>query len=1212
MLNIGSIKSAGGTAEYHTSKESQLANENFQGTEWLGEGAARLGLEGEASDEDLEAILSGELPAGEDQKDNGSVEAQAEEGGKKAGPSAEDNKDQPNEDVGSLGSGNSTQTELSDRDERTDETVSDTAQQSNSAANTHIEEDAAKIDVTAQQVDQNPQNKAGIGNIEKTPETERTRLGDELIFSAPKSVSILAVTHGDSRLVEAWRESVASALSYVEKNYAQARIKEGGELRIEKTDNLVMSRVTHGYDDAGRPHLHDHISIANLTQSKDGQWRALDNRAIWQNSALVGSMQMQEFANRVRPLGYELRHIDDKRGWDLAAVPRDVTLANSPRSEVIKSHTDDIGKSGYGAELIARYETRSHIGKAFDATLLNRRNLIDDRAMGFDGRAAIAEAEKSAAKSEPAQSLAGRVKQTITQSYKAAIETHDAVKSAKLANSPYLPTNIRSLTQSNVEMRAAIELASAIAHKEQFEAGFKERDVMRTALDQAVQGVTLDMLNKRMDQLKEQGLIVPGMPERDQQPSQYITTKDALATEQKIIANIEKEIGQSRPFIEANNVEKAVAPHLKVDVKTGEVMTLKPEQLNAAKLIMASKDGYVNIQGFSGTGKTTLLGPVFDAMKEQGFKVMGIGPSVQSRNEMQGVGAEAITTAKFLKEFEYAQQNPQKMQEMRAEYRGSLLVTDEASFTGNKDMLAITEAKAALGIEKVVTVGDKGQKQSVLAGKAFEVVQTIRTAYAEIREVVRHSNSAIKSYNEHIREGRVKEAFDAVRDSFVVKDNYMKSAVDSYMGRTQAERDQYYLISAGNKDRETLNDMVQAARRQEGSLTGPAITHTIHEQKVLSDQQLRQTRHYVPGNKLEVHVNSRSLGLKRGDYTVEGKNDRMVFVSDANGRTHKFDPRKFEGSNVSRLGMNQRSESIGLSDVKEIQVYQGDQIRFNRNLASEKIVNGDIATIKNYDHRGITFTMADGRDLQLAHSDSQTHKLTLGYALNVDKVQGGSKQGAIMAAGSTSPLSASMRDLYVGPTRAISVLEIHTDSIGSLEISAWKNNRDSTAAMEITGDLDKRALSDLNAEYETLFGNAASKKDADKKDESDWLKAEDRTNHAKIGESFKQDLETPKTPKDADPQKAAGIATRMSIQDDLGKGSAFLNEIAERRLQLGGSDEKQPTIARGNEISSVSEGVSKENKVELGSQSTVATEELAAKPPEKVPELEKTRDFDIS
>jgi conjugative relaxase-like TrwC/TraI family protein len=1211
MLNIGSIKSAGGTAEYHTSKESQLANEEFQGTEWLGEGAARLGLEGDVSAEDLEAILNGELPAGGDEKDKGAAGAQAEENGAKAEPAADDSRDRQSDDVASPGSENSKQSEASDSDQRTGEAVSDTAQQSNSSEkNVEAVYPDARPDGSLSSA---TKGNSGTGEKGQTiAEIKRTRLGDELIFSAPKSVSILAVTHGDDRLTKAWRETIAENLKYIEKNYAQAKIRESGQARIEKTGNLVMTRVSHGYDDAGRAHLHDHATIANLTQTADGKWRAFDNSALWRDIALIGTKQLQDFANRVRPLGYDIRLNDDKRGWDISAVPRDVVIANSPRSEAIKTYVTEKGKAGYGAELAARYKTRDHIGKDFDATLLNRRNLIDDRAMGFDGRAAVGDAEKSAAKLEPAQSLAGRVKQTITQSYKTAIETHDAVKSAKLANSPYLPKNIRSLTQSNVEMRAAIELASAIAHKEQFEAGFKERDVFRTALEQTVQGVTLDMLNKRMDQLKGQGLIIPGLPDRGGMPSPYITTKDALATEQKIIANIEKQIGQAKPFIEANNVEKAVAPHLKVDVKTGEVMTLKPEQLNAAKLILASKDGYVNIQGFSGTGKTTLLGPVFDAMKEQGFKVMGIGPSVQSRNEMQGVGAEAITTAKFLKEFEYAQQNPQKMQEMRAEYRGSLLVTDEASLTGNKDMLAITEAKAALGIEKVVTVGDKGQKQSVLAGKAFEVVQTIKTAYAEIREVVRHSNSAIKTYNEHIREGRVKEAFDAVRDSFVVNDNYMKSAVDSYMGRTQDERDKYYLISAGNKDRETLNDMVQAARKEEGSLTGPAITHTIHEQKVLSDQQLRQTRSYVPGNKLEVHVNSRSLGLKRGDYTVEARNDRMVFVSDANGRTHKFDPRKFEGSNVSRLGKYQRSESIGLSEVKEIQVYQGDKIRFNRNLASEKIVNGDIATIKKYDDKGITFAMADGRDVQLAHSDSQTHKLTLGYAHNVDKVQGGSKPGAIMVAGSTSPLSASMRDLYVGPTRAISVLEIHTDSVGSLEISALKNNRDSTAAMEITGELDKRALRDLDDEFASLFAEGAGKKDADKKDESDWRKTEDRHDHAKTDESFKQDLESPKTPNEADPQKVAAIATRMTMQDDLGKGSDFLNEIAERRLQLGGSDEKQPTIAYGNEIASAAEGTSIENKVEPESPGTVATTELAVKPPEKLPELEKTRDFDIS
>jgi conjugative relaxase-like TrwC/TraI family protein len=1198
MLNIGSIKSSGGTADYHTSPESQLENEEFQGTEWLGEGAALLGLEGEAAPEDIKAVLDGNPPektaeleneATGDAKadDSPAEEANAEEKADQNPASEQPGQEAPTQESDKVGQGG--------LEELPDVPAAP-------ADREHTSTGGVEAD------------KAGGGEASPTGDNQRTRLGDELIFSAPKSVSILAVTHGDKRLVEAWRDSVEASLSYIEKNYAQAQIRENGEVRSEKTGNLVMTRVTHGYDDAGRPHLHDHMTIANMTQTADGKWRAFDNRALWQDSALMGSMQMQDFANRIRPLGYEIRHNDDVRGWDIASVPRDVTLANAPRGEEIKAEAADKGRGGYGAELIARYDTRTNTGKDFDAKLLNERNRNDDKAMGFDGNKVVADAQQNAGKAAPAESVAGKLRQTITQSFKDTIDKHDAVKDAKLANSPYLPGNIRSMTQSPVEMRAAVELASAIAHKEQFQAAFKERDVMRTALDQTVQGVTLTMLNARMDELKEQGLIVPGVPAHDGTRSPYITTKDAIATEQKIISNIENERDQSKPFIAAEKVEAALEPHLKVDGKTGEVMTLKPEQMNAAKLILASKDGYVNIQGFSGTGKTTLLGPVFDALKEQGNKVMGIGPSVQSRNEMQSVGADAVTTAKFLKEFEYAQTNPQKMQEMRAEYKGSMLVTDEASFTGNKDMLAITEAKAALGIEKVVTVGDKGQKQSVLAGKAFEVVQTIKTAYAEIRDVVRHSNSAIKGYNEHIREGRVKEAFNEIRESFVVKDDYLKSAVDSYLGRSGEERDKYYLISVGNKDRETMNAMVQDARLQAGEINGPAIVHTIHEQKTLSDQQLRQSRYYVPGNTLEVHVNSRSLGLKRGEYSVEDRKGNQVFVSDSNGKMHKFDPRKYEGSNVSRLGNQARSESISLSSVKEITLYEGDKIRFNRNLDSEKIVNGDVATIKSHDEKGITYSMADGRDVVLEHSNSQNQKLTEGYALNVDKVQGGSKLGAIMAAGSTSPLEASMRDLYVGPTRAISVLEIHTDSVESLEVSALKNNRDEKAATEITGQLDQRILKDMADDFKALFPDDSNKNEPDKKDDTDWRKGENSDPLNNTNDITKTLGETELKPNEANPLNAAAIATRMSIQDDFGKsGNEFLSEIAAKSIQYGSiDDQKPPSIKTGSEIAAAGNAeeaqvTADNNSANIGEGSTPNKE-----PEIQLPELEITRDFDIS
>ena len=60
------------------------------------------------------------------------------------------------------------------------------------------------------------------------------RPGFDVTFSAPKSVSILALVYGKHELIEAHQEAVNTVLEVIEQTAAQARIKgEGGLSKIE-------------------------------------------------------------------------------------------------------------------------------------------------------------------------------------------------------------------------------------------------------------------------------------------------------------------------------------------------------------------------------------------------------------------------------------------------------------------------------------------------------------------------------------------------------------------------------------------------------------------------------------------------------------------------------------------------------------------------------------------------------------------------------------------------------------------------------------------------------------------------------------------------------------------------------------------------------------------------------------------------------------------
>ena len=378
----------------------------------------------------------------------------------------------------------------------------------------------------------------------------RVRMGVELIFSAPKSFSVLAVTGADERLLKAWNKSLELTMAYLEKHYAQTRIKEGGEVRVENTGKVLYAKALHGYDDAGKPHVHTHVALANVTRSADGQLRSLDNSKLWFNAALGSAVHSRFLADLTRQVGFAIEVDPKGNGWDIAAVPDAVKAANASRGADIKGIMAEKGFQSPEANRIGRYETRANIGKDVDPQILNERNAQADRTLGFDAAEVVRDNQ---ARMAPETRL-GKIRQSISQIYTSAIAAHDAKAAFSLRDSPYLPRSMNGITQSPGMVMAHVAMASAIQHHEQRNAGFKERDVFRYALNLQYEGVKPDALHAIMEDLKDRGLLIAGTD------GIHITTRDSLATEQRIIANIEQARRTARPHVPQAEVASALEP----------------------------------------------------------------------------------------------------------------------------------------------------------------------------------------------------------------------------------------------------------------------------------------------------------------------------------------------------------------------------------------------------------------------------------------------------------------------------------------------------------------------------------------------------------------------------------------------------------------------------------------------------------------------------
>ena len=124
------------------------------------------------------------------------------------------------------------------------------------------------------------------------------RPGRDLTFSAPKSVSLVALIGGDERIVAAHDRAVRRALDWVERNAAETRLSdpELGRMVRVRGQKTVAATFRHDTSRNLDPQLHTHAVLANMVQGRDGKWRTMANEPLYRGQKLIGMIYRNELA----------------------------------------------------------------------------------------------------------------------------------------------------------------------------------------------------------------------------------------------------------------------------------------------------------------------------------------------------------------------------------------------------------------------------------------------------------------------------------------------------------------------------------------------------------------------------------------------------------------------------------------------------------------------------------------------------------------------------------------------------------------------------------------------------------------------------------------------------------------------------------------------------------------------------------------------------
>jgi len=894
------------------------------------------------------------------------------------------------------------------------------------------------------------------GGIQVGNAGQAHRPGTDLTFSLPKSWSLLALVGGDQRIIDAYREAVIETLHWAEKNAAQTRMGSKDGYGKVATDNLTIGLFQHDTNRNQEPNLHFHAVVANVTQGSDGKWRALRNDKLWSFNTLLNSMTMARFRLAVEKMGFEAGPVGKHGNFEAAGITREQVMAFSTRREEVLAARRG---SGLEAGIVATLETRK--GKE---PVRDREGLLSSwrqraEEVGLDLGGLIDASRMRAA----AKAVTGSKEQSLLQRGIAKLREF----AQRIKGDPadrLIPAHV--LKQDASTIAAAQAVASAVRHLSQREAAFPREGLLKAALDFGLP-TTVDHVETRVNALVRSGALEPGKGEH----KGWLASREALDLESTILANVDQGRGAVLPILDRS----VAAQRVQAVAALNHGIALNAGQEDAAGLVLSSRDRIVAIQGIAGAGKSSVMKPVAQLLREEGKQVLGLAVQNTLVQMLErDTGIRSMTIARFLAQWGRLLHEPGNAA-FRSEARSALgnhvLVLDEASMVSNEDKAKLVRLANLAEVHRLVLVGDKRQLGAVDAGKPFDLVQQAGIERANMDINLRGRDPALRRAQAAAQEGRIDDALRALAPSTIeARGDSAIVAAEQWLSLSPADRDRTSIFASGRALRSAVNEAVQRGLKANGELGPRSGRLTVHSRVNVTHEELRYLRSYQPGMVLNFRSRDSTQKLSKGDYTVKTIDQarKQLVLEDRKGRLCKFNPARLRpGADDSRLSLFER---------KSLSIIEGDKIRWTDNDHKRGLFNADQARIVAIDTNGVLVETSGGKELRLSRGDPMLKRMDLAYALNAHMAQGLTSDRGIAVMDSRERNLANRQTFLVTVTRLRDGLTLIADNAEKLGRAIKSNSGEKASALEVTQRLKAAAAKGLSQDKDVGSASPASDK----------------------------------------------------------------------------------------------------------------------------------------
>jgi conjugative relaxase-like TrwC/TraI family protein len=660
----------------------------------------------------------------------------------------------------------------------------------------------------------------------KTIKTMEHRAGWDATFSAPKSVSLTALVGGDDRVREAHRESVRVALDQLE-HYTQARI--GGNHPPETTGKFIAAKFEHDtarpVDGYVAPQLHTHAVVFNLAERDNGQPRAIQPQSLFASQQFATAIYQSELTYKLRQLGYEIT-TGRSGAPEIKGYTQEYLDASSPRSQQIREYLERTGRSGREAAEIAAHSTRDRkeIHSPAEVMAAHRKLAAD---FGHQADAVVRAArERSQHQEKPVNSL-DRVRESLTFS-----------------------------RDKNFEREAVVDERALI------------RDGLRRGMGEITHGQVRANLSARLASGEFRIVDRPqGVPGRQ------FTTAKTIEGEHEIIRRMREGQHHAAPVFSRSDAIALADQH----------RHLNHAQKSVIEDVLSSPDRIQGVQGFAGSGKTTVLTAIRTSVEIQGYQVEGLAPTSRASRQLNEAGVRAGTLQGFLA----------RAADPDAAGQKRFYFVDESSLASTNQM---REFLARIGAnDRVLLIGDIRQHQGVEAGRPFEQLQDAGMRTAKLDQIVRQQDPALKSAVEMLATGQVSAALDALQQQGRVKEIPNREERVRAIAKAYVELPENTLIvSPDNASRRELNVAVRQELKANGSLAPEDHTFRVLVQRQdMTGAERSWARHYEINDVVRYTRGSKAIGIEAAAYasvvainpstnqlTVEKANGELATVAD--------------------------------------------------------------------------------------------------------------------------------------------------------------------------------------------------------------------------------------------------------------------------------------------------------------------------------------------